>query len=68
MQNVNAASRPKFHALSNGETVLTVTLILYTGKWIQLITETLLEFYLHLKHIGSNLQENKVHHSKERKI
>ncbi len=39
-----------------------------TGKWIQHFAETLLPFNLHFQHLGLNLQENKVYHSKERKL
>ncbi len=38
--NVHLASRPKFHVLSNGILVFTLSPILYTGKWIKLLTET----------------------------
>jgi hypothetical protein len=36
-----AAFRPKFHVLSNGALVFGVSLILCTGKWIKVFTETL---------------------------
>jgi hypothetical protein len=39
-----------------------------TGNWRKHFTETVLAFNLHFQHIGLNLQENKVHHSKEREI
>jgi hypothetical protein len=66
MQNVHAISR-LFHVLSNGALVFTISLIiLCTGKWIELFAETLLAFNLHFQLIGINLQENQVHHSKER--
>ncbi len=67
MQNVHVVSRPEFQVLSNGAIGLGVSLVLCTGKWIELFTETLLAFNLHFQHIGLNLQENQVHHSKEPK-
>ncbi len=36
------------------------------GKWTQLFTETVLAFNLHFEQLGLNLEENQVHHSKER--
>jgi hypothetical protein len=42
--------------------------ILCAGKWIKLFTKTVFEFNLHFQHIGLTLQENQVHHSKERKL
>jgi hypothetical protein len=60
MQNVHVVSRPRFHALSNGALYLVVSIILcITGKWVKLVTETVLEFNLHFQHIGLNLQESK---------
>jgi hypothetical protein len=38
------------------------------GKWIQLFTETVRAFNLHFQDIRLNLQENKVHHSKEHEV
>jgi hypothetical protein len=52
MQNINAASIPKFHVLSNGATVFAARIILFTGKWIELFTGTVLAFNLQLQHIG----------------
>ncbi len=40
MQNVHVLSRPVFNVISNGALVFAVSLILWTGKWIQLFTET----------------------------
>jgi hypothetical protein len=68
MQNVHVVSRPEFHVLSNGALAFAVRLILCTGKWIKHFTETVLAFNLHFQHIGLNLQEYKVHHSKEPEI
>ncbi len=71
MQNVHVVSRPEFHVLSNGALVFPVSLILCTGKWIlKLFTETVLAFNLHFQHmeLGLDLQENQMHHSKEREI
>jgi hypothetical protein len=51
MLNVHVASRPVFHALSNGGLVFAVSLILSTGKWRQHFTEALLAFNLHFQHI-----------------
>jgi hypothetical protein len=68
MQNVHVVSRPTFYVLSNGALVFHVSLILCTGKWIQLLTETLLAINLHFQHIGLNLQGKQIHHSKERII
>jgi hypothetical protein len=68
MQNVNVVSTPKFPALSNGALVSAVSLILCTGKGIKLFTETDLAFNLHFQHVVLNLQENQVHHLKEREI
>jgi hypothetical protein len=68
MQNVHVVSKPEFHVLSNDALVTAVSLILCTGKWIRLFTETLLAFNLHFQHIGLDWQEDKVHHWKERKI
>jgi hypothetical protein len=65
MQNIYVASRPKLYVLSNGALIFGVSLILYTGKWIKLFTETVLAFNLHLTYIRLNLQENQVPHSKE---
>jgi hypothetical protein len=48
--------------------VFAVSLILCTGKWIKLVTETDLAFNLYFQQLGLNLQENKVHHSKEREM
>jgi hypothetical protein len=68
MHNVNVVYRPEFHALSNGALVFGVRLILCTGKWTKLLTETVLALDLHFRHIiGLNLQEDS-HHSKGRKI
>jgi hypothetical protein len=47
-QNVHVVCRPKFHDISNGGSVFAVSLILCTGKWIQLFAETVLTFNLHL--------------------
>jgi hypothetical protein len=44
MQNVYVVSKPQFPVLSNGVIVPALRLILCTGKWIQLFTETALEF------------------------
>jgi hypothetical protein len=67
MQNVHVVSRPKCHVLSNGVLLFGVSHILCTGKWIKLFTETLLVSSLHFQHLGLNsLEENQVHHSKER--
>jgi hypothetical protein len=45
-----------------------VNLILSTGKWIKLFTETVLPFSLRFQHKGLNRQENEVQHSKEHGI
>jgi hypothetical protein len=66
MQNVHVVSKPKFPVISNG--VFRVSLILCTGKSIKLFTEAVLAFNLHVQHIELNLQENRVHHSKELKM
>jgi hypothetical protein len=55
MQNVSIVSRPKFHALSNGDIVCAVSLILCTGKWIKLFTEAALPSNLHFQHSGTQL-------------
>jgi hypothetical protein len=70
MQNVSVVSIPKFHVISIGALGFAVNLILCTGKWMKLLTETVLAFNLHFQHIGlrSNLQENQVRHSKDRKM
>jgi hypothetical protein len=68
MQNPHVVSKPKFNALSNGALVTAVSLILCTEKWIKLFTENLFAFNMHFQHIGLNLDENQVHHSKERGI
>jgi hypothetical protein len=68
MLSVHAVSSPKFHVLSNGALAFGVSLILCTGKWIKHFTETVLAFNLHFQQLGLNLDENKVHHSKERTI
>jgi hypothetical protein len=65
MQNFHVVSRAKFNALSNGALGFAVSLILYTGKWINLFKEIVLAFKLHFQHIGLNLEENQVHHSKK---
>jgi hypothetical protein len=67
MQNVNIVTRPKFHVISNGGLVFGVSLILILcrGKWTKIFTETVLASNLYFQHIGLNLQENQVHHSKE---
>jgi hypothetical protein len=64
----NIVSRPKFHVIPNGALVFAASPIFCTRKWIELFTETLLAFSLHFQHIGLNLEENKVHYSKESKI
>jgi hypothetical protein len=38
--------KPKCYVLSNGALVFDVSLILCTGKWTQLLTETVLAFNL----------------------
>jgi hypothetical protein len=43
-----------------------VGLILFTRKFYKLFTGTVLAFNLYFQQIGLNLQENQVHHSKER--
>jgi hypothetical protein len=58
-------SRGKMHALSNGALVSGVSLILCTGKWKKIFTETELAFNMHFQHKRLNLQEKQVHHSKE---
>jgi hypothetical protein len=68
MSIFHVVSRPKFHVLSNGAFVFGVSLILCTGKWSKLLTETVFAFNLNFQQLGLNLQENKVHHSKERKM
>ncbi len=65
MHNVNVVSRPTFYVLSNGAIFFVVSLTLCTVKWIKLFKETGLAISLHFQHIGFNLQENQVHHSKE---
>jgi hypothetical protein len=66
MQNVNVVFKPGFPAFSNGALVFAVSLILCTGKWIKPFIEIVFAFNLHFQHIGLNLQEKQVHHSKER--
>jgi hypothetical protein len=66
MRNIRAVFRLKFHAQSNGALVFAVGPILCTGKWMHLFTETVLAVNLPFQPIGLNLQENQVHHSKER--
>ncbi len=67
MQNINVVPKPK-NILSNDAIVLAVSLILWTGKWIKLFTETVFAPNIHFQHIGLKLQENQVHYSKERKF
>jgi hypothetical protein len=64
MQNLNVASTIR-HDFSNDAISFAVGLLLCTGKWIKLFIEAVLVFNLHFQHIGLNLQENQVHHSKE---
>ncbi len=52
----------------NGVLGFDVSLLLCTGKWSKLFTEALLALNLHFQHLGLNLQENQVHHSKDPKI
>ncbi len=68
MQNVHVVSRPKFYVLSNDALVLAASLILCTGKWRKLFTETVLAFNLHFQQLGINLQKIQLCHSKERGI
>jgi hypothetical protein len=68
MQNVHVVSRSKFYVRSNGALAFAVCLILCAGKCIKIFTETVPAFNLHFQHIGLNLPENKVHHSKERTL
>jgi hypothetical protein len=68
MQNNNVVSKPEFHVLSNSSLDFTASLILYIGKWIKSLIETVLAFNLHFQHIGLNLQENQVNHLKESKM
>ncbi len=49
MKNVHVVSKPVFHVLPNGALVFAVILILCTGKWRQLFTETVLAFNMHFK-------------------
>ncbi len=65
MQNFHVVSRPKFHALSNGELAFALSLILCAWKWIKLFTEIVLGVNLHFQQLGLNLNENQVHNSKE---
>ncbi len=51
-----------------GAFVFAVSLTLCTGKWIKLLTETVLAFNLHFQHIELSLKENQVHHSKQREM
>jgi hypothetical protein len=69
MQNVYVVPRPECRVLFNGTLVFAVNMILCTGKWIKLFSETVLVFNLHFqyKH-GLSLQENQMHHSKEHTI
>ncbi len=50
MQNATVVSRPGFPALSNGALVSLVSLILCTGKWRKLFTETGPAFNIGLKY------------------
>jgi hypothetical protein len=58
----------KFHVLSNGVLVFTLSPITCTEKCIWAFTETGIAFNLHFQQQGLNLRENQVHHSKEPKI
>jgi hypothetical protein len=50
MENVHIVSRPEFLVLSNGALVFDVShMILCTGKWRKLFTETALAFNLHFQ-------------------
>jgi hypothetical protein len=51
MQNTKVASRTKFlpNLLFNGALVFAVSLILWTGKWIKLFTETVHAFNLNFQ-------------------
>ncbi len=55
MQNVHVVSRPELPVLSNGALSFAVSLILCTGKWIQLFTETDLAFNLHFQYNKTQL-------------
>jgi hypothetical protein len=69
MQKVHVVSRPKFIVLFTGANFFGVSLILCTGKWIQIFTETLLAaFNVHFQPIELKLQENQLPHSKEPKM
>jgi hypothetical protein len=66
-KSFHGVSAPKFRALSTGALLFAISLILCTGKWIELFRENEdLAFNLNFQHIGLNLRENQVHHSKER--
>jgi hypothetical protein len=65
MQNFLVVPRQTFHVLSNGVLGFLYVYVLCTGTCRKLLTETVLPINLHSQHIGLNLQENKVHHSKE---
>jgi hypothetical protein len=65
MQSVNVVSRAKFHVISKGVFGLALSLILCTGKWIELVIETLVAFNLYFQPIGLNLHENQAQHSKD---
>jgi hypothetical protein len=60
-------SRPKFHALSNVALDFDGNLILCTGKWIKIFTETTSIQPPFLAY-GTQLQVSQVHRSKERKV
>jgi hypothetical protein len=70
MQNAHVVSKPEFHVLSNGALAFADSLILCTRKWRKHFPDTVLGFNLHFQHIHrtAHLQENRVHHSKERGI
>jgi hypothetical protein len=68
MQNVHVVSRPKFHVFSNGALVFGVSLILAYREMDSTIYGRRACVNLRFQHIGLNLQENQVHHSKESKI
>ncbi len=66
MQNAHVP-RPEFNVLSNsnGAIVFTASPILRTGNWIKPFAGIVLALNLDFQHLGLNLQENQMYHSKE---
>jgi hypothetical protein len=68
MQNVHVLSRSVFHFLSNGALFFAVSLILCTGKIDAAIRRDCACIQPPFSANITNLQENQVHHSKDREI